>query len=217
MGPDAHVLTYPVSNWTLFNVVIFLHDPEPWLDADKMTAPATKEVVTKALKDWSPAVRDVVDRLPQDLIKWGIFDMEDDPAPTYAKGRVCIAGDAAHASSPFHGVGAAMGVEDALVLATTLDTAVAKIRDGTASSKAKAVTAAFEAFSAVRMERSQWLVRSSREMGDIYMWKYEPVGSDAAKCKAEFERRFKIIYDFDVNKMVAEAQNECGQRLKASG
>jgi 2-polyprenyl-6-methoxyphenol hydroxylase-like FAD-dependent oxidoreductase len=36
--------------------------------------------------------------------------------PTFAKGRVCLAGDAAHASTPNQGGGAGFGIEDALVL-----------------------------------------------------------------------------------------------------
>jgi 2-polyprenyl-6-methoxyphenol hydroxylase-like FAD-dependent oxidoreductase len=38
----------------------------------------------------------------------------------FAKGRVCLAGDAAHASTPNQGGGAGFGIEDALVLAEVL-------------------------------------------------------------------------------------------------
>jgi len=203
-----------VNKWTLLNVFIFLNDPEPWPDADKTTAPATRDEVVHALRDWSPAVREIVDLLPEHLTKWAIFDMAEHPAPTYARGRVCLAGDAAHASSPFHGAGACIGVEDALVLATALDTAMARVRDGSVASKARAVTTAFQTFSAVRLERSQWLVRSSREMGDIYEWRYAVTGRDAEKCKAEFERRSRRIWDFDVDKMVAQAKSVCQRWLK---
>ena len=179
-----------------------------------MTTTTTRDEVFGSLQKWSPAVREVVDRLPEEITKWGIFDMMDHPAPTYAKSRVCIAGDAAHASSPFHGVGAAMGVEDALVLATALETATARLSSGSGISKKQAITAAFEAFSAVRLERSQWLVRSSRDMGDIYMWRYAATGNDPGKTKAEFERRMKIIWDFDVDNMVKETRKECDHRMK---
>lgn len=179
-----------------------------------MTAPASRDEVVDALKDWSPHVREIVNLFPEQLTKWAIFDMGDNPAPTYARGRVCLAGDAAHASSPFHGAGACMGVEDALVIATALDTAISRIRDGSIISKRSAITSAFQTYSSIRLERSQWLVDSSREMGDIYEWRYPATGPDPEKCKAEFERRSKVIWDFDVDKMVAETNSECEQRLK---
>jgi len=37
-------------------------------------------------------------------------------APAYVNGRVCIAGDAAHAMTPWQGSGAATAIEDAVVL-----------------------------------------------------------------------------------------------------
>lgn len=63
-----------------------------------MTGPAKRGDIMRALQSWSPAVRELVGLLPETLTKWAIFDMEENPAPTYARGRVCLAGDAAHAS-----------------------------------------------------------------------------------------------------------------------
>lgn len=107
-----------------------------------------------------------------------------------------------------------MGVEDALVLAEALDTTTARVREGSIASKASAVTSAFQAFSATRLERSQWLVRSSREMGEIYQWRYAETGRDSEKIKAEFKRRSRIIWDFDVDEMVAEARKECASQME---
>lgn len=52
-----------------------------------------------------PPIRDLISKFLQKLMKWGIFDMADDPARTYARGRVAILGDTAHASTPFLGAG----------------------------------------------------------------------------------------------------------------
>jgi salicylate hydroxylase len=185
-----------------------------------MTMPAARDEVECALRDWSPAVREIVSLFPENLTKWGIFDTAEHPVPTYAGGRVCLAGDAAHATTPFHGAGAGMGVEDALVLATALEVAVASpaFRDGPAKGgKAKAIAAAFQAYSAVRLERSQWVVQSSRDMGDIYEWRYPATGRDPEKCKAEFEQRSRRLWDFDVEKMVGETKSETERQLKVTG
>ncbi|KAF2235380.1 putative salicylate hydroxylase [Viridothelium virens] len=216
MGPNAHALFFPVAQWTLSNVFIFLHDPKPWPDPHKMTLETKKSEVTSALSEWGPSIRELVRRMPEQVFKWAIFDMADHPADRYARGRVCLAGDAAHASSPFHGAGACMGVEDALVLVSVLEVALSmsKLSD---LGKAEAVGAALQAYSTVRLERSQWLVQSSREMGDIYEWRYPPTGSDPAKIKAEIESRSRNLWDFDVGRMLAEAKMECEGRLKLGG
>jgi salicylate hydroxylase len=167
-----------------------------------------------ALRQWSPSIRELVEKMPEKVFKWAMFDMADNPADTYAHGRVCLAGDAAHASTPFHGAGACMGVEDALVLVSVLETALTKAGG---SRKADVISAAFQAYSASRMERSQWLVRSSREMGDIYQWRYPATGRDPEKIKAEIESRSRRLWDFNVGKMVQDAKAECEKRLKLGG
>lgn len=211
MGPGAHVLTYPVAGWTLLNVVIFLADPNPWPDPSRLTLPGTRDEVVGALANWGPAVRGVADLLPPELLKWGIFDMAEHPAPTYARGRVCLAGDAAHASSPHLGAGAGFGVEDALALATALEEAQATLRQSREDGRAVAVAAALQAFNAVRSERTQWLVRSSREAGDLYEWVLPGIGNDIDKCKAGLAERTQKIWDFDVDEMVdgVKSQYHC--------
>ncbi|EAW07080.1 FAD binding domain protein, partial [Aspergillus clavatus NRRL 1] len=155
MGPKAHVLNFPVAMHTMMNVVAFVHDPNDWSIEGKMDVPASRDEVVAAFTDWSPAVRGMIDLLPDQLTKWAIFDTYDYPAPFYALGRVCLAGDAAHASSPHHGAGAGFGVEDALVLSTLLEEAVATLR-GRDTHRAAAVTASLQAYSEARHERSQW-------------------------------------------------------------
>ena len=196
------------------NVFIFLHDERPWPDPQRLTAPARKQEVVEMLKHWGPAIRELSEKLPEQLHKWAVFDMANHPPGTYSRGRICLAGDAAHASSPFHGAGACFGVEDALVLVTVLKKARKVLHESIESTqKRDVISAAFAAFSAVRLERCQWLVRSSREMGDIYEWRHPDTARDGEKIRAEFERRFRKVWDFDVDAMITEAQAQCEDRL----
>ncbi|EAQ86391.1 hypothetical protein CHGG_07644 [Chaetomium globosum CBS 148.51] len=211
LGPNAHTLSFPVNNGTLGYMLFAIHDADEWADPHTMTAPSTRDQVARAFQSWGPHIVEAVSLLPEKLDMYGVFDMADHPAPIYAAGRVCIAGDAAHASSPFHGVGAGMGIEDALVLVELL----AQVRDQNeagAGAGPPALTAALKTFSTVRMERTHWLVQSSRDMGNIYQWRYPDTGRDSAKIKAEFERRARKIWDFDVDGMVADAKKEYGKR-----
>ncbi|KAK3304865.1 uncharacterized protein B0T15DRAFT_437576 [Chaetomium strumarium] len=209
LGPDAHMISFPVNNAAMYNIFLAIHDPDDWLDPHAMVAPSTRAEASAALRDWGPHVAEIVNLLPEQLPKYGVFDMAENPAPAYACGRVCIAGDAAHASSPFHGAGAGMGVEDALVLAELL----AQVQNLPVAVRLRALPAALEAFSAVRRERSQWLVQSSRDMGDILQWRYPATARDSRKIKAEFQRRARKIWDFDVNGMVVEAKTEYRRRV----
>lgn len=131
-------------------------------------------------------------------MQWAIFDLGDQPAPTFYKGRVCITGDAAHATSPHHGAGAGFCIEDSAVLAELLsDEAVKDHRD---------LEAVFAAFDASRRERCQWLVKSSRWIGDCYEWRAEGVGRDFGKIEDEINRRMGIISGIDIDEVCGQAR-----------
>jgi salicylate hydroxylase len=191
-------------NGTLLNVAFFAHESSDFPDPEKMTAPATRKELEQILIGWGPHLVDIAKCFPENMVKWGIFDMDANPAPTYARGRVCLAGDAAHASSPFQGVGACIGVEDALVLCEALDTVQASSKSGDIRDQRAAIVHALQAYSQARMERGKWVVRSSREMGQMYQWRYGPTGRDAEKSKLKLERASQIIWDYDVGKMVTD-------------
>lgn len=207
-GPAAHVLTFPVAKQALMNVVAFVSDPTDWPLSRPMAQPATKSEVAAVFADWGPTVRAIIDLLPPEMDKWGVFDHLDYPAPTYSIGRVCLAGDAAHTSSPHHGAGAGIGVEDALALSVLLDSVAQGVESGTVVDKAKALEAAFASFSSVRHERSQWLVQSSREVCDIYEWKHPEFGTDMDRAHEEITRRSHRIWYFDIEGMLGELERE---------
>jgi len=212
MGPDANIVSFPVARWTLLNVFIFLHAPEPWPDAAKMVMQSSRIEIEHALKDWSPAIRNLVSLFPEEVTKWGIFHTADYPAPTYANGRVCLAGDAAHAMTPFLGIGASIGVEDALVLAEALGTAMG--HKTTAKSKADAIMGAFQAYNSIRLDRTQWVAQNSRDMGDLFQWRYPNIERDSDKIRTEFERKTEVILDLDVEKLVSETKKKTENLLE---
>ncbi|KAL9619495.1 MAG: hypothetical protein Q9160_005858 [Pyrenula sp. 1 TL-2023] len=219
LGHDAHMVSFPeakadnekINNGAAYNIFLFVHDPEDWPDSSSSEKASTRTEVQQALQGWGPHMTELMTLLPEQLSKWAIFDMADHPAPTYASGRVCIAGDAAHASTPFHGAGAGMGVEDSLVLAELLADAGA----GSTQERPQRIAAALRAYSDVRLGRTQWLVQSSRDMGDMYQWRYPLTGKDAVKIKAQFLERQRKLWDFDVNAMVGTARKAFEKQVKA--
>lgn len=116
---------------------------------------------------------------------------------------MCIAGDAAHATSPHHGAGAGFCIEDSAFLAELLSS-VDSSRD---------LPSVFETFDECRRERSQWLVQSSRWIGDCYEWLADGIGSDMAKIESEINERNGIIANFDLEGEVAQAKVDLQKRL----
>lgn len=204
-GPNAHVMHFPVAKQQLMNVVAFVPDPEEW-SRTSMTAPAQKSEVVEAFRAWSPFVRAVIDLLPEELDKWAVFDTYERPVPKYAERRVALAGDAAHASAPHHGAGAGMGVEDALALMAALTRARVDVDRGVAVGKT--LEAALKAYSKARYERSQWLVKSSRQVGWTYEWMAADIGGDMDRAFADIRDRSHQVWHFDVEAMVAEVERE---------
>ncbi|KAI8635189.1 hypothetical protein F5Y19DRAFT_2989 [Xylariaceae sp. FL1651] len=206
VGPNANLLHYPVANNAMMNVVAFVRDPQKWPDDTQTVAQGTRDDVKAAFEGWCAPVRDLIERFPDTMSKWAIFDLWEFPLPQYNKGRMCLAGDAAHASSPHHGAGAGAGIEDSLCLSTLMREVVAEVSKNPAA-KTQALAAAFQTYDAVRRTRSQWLVNSSRRVCDLHQqleW-----ADDAKMVRAEtaFEevkdRTFKI-WHFDYDAMLRE-------------
>lgn len=83
--------------------------------------------------------------------RWAIHDLPS--LATWHRGRVCLLGDAAHATSPHVGGGASLALEDAIVAARCL-------RD------VPDVESAFAAFESLRRDRVSRLVRQARRTGN---------------------------------------------------
>lgn len=71
----------------------------------------------------------------------------------------------------------------------------------------------FATFDSTRRERGEFLVRSSRFIGDCYQWRAEGVGSDFKKIEHEINTRNGIIANVDVDRMCEEAVLELAGKL----
>lgn len=208
VGPGSHVLTFPINHGQILNIVAFHTNDDDWPDYQRLTRPAKREDALKDFERFGPNVKALLKLTKPDLDVWAIFDLLDNPVPRFNKGRVSITGDAAHATSPHHGAGAGMCIEDSAVLATML--ADERVKSATD------IEAVFTAFDACRRERGQWLVQSSRFIGDAYEWRAEGVGDDIKKIENEINRRNAIIGDVDIDKLCDDALVDLGKALKQS-
>jgi salicylate hydroxylase len=118
---------------------------------------------------------------------------------------MCIIGDAAHASSPHHGAGAALCIEDAAVLASLLGHKMVRTGAG--------IKAAFVAFDRSRRARGQWVVQKSRRAGQLYELQTE-IGSNFEKMSQELSETLPTIWEFSIEDAVKQALADLGGRLK---
>lgn len=125
---------------------------------------------------------------------WALFDHP--PAPTYFKGRLCLVGDAAHASTPHQGAGAGQAIEDALVLSSLF---------GQFNSKDN-IESVIKAYDSVRRPRSQKVVTSSRMVAKIYELEDERNGFDLVKAKEALEGWYDWIWQEDLEEQIKVAE-----------
>ncbi|MGU3496689.1 FAD-dependent monooxygenase [Xanthobacteraceae bacterium A53D] len=114
LGPDAHLVTYPVQAGAAVNVVAIVRQDK---QVSRWSEPGEASDVHKAFLNWAPEVRALLEAAPGFLC-WGLYDV--DPLPRWSHGKVTLLGDAAHAMLPFLAQGAAQSIEDAAVLGQTL-------------------------------------------------------------------------------------------------
>ncbi|EUC27722.1 hypothetical protein COCCADRAFT_110947 [Bipolaris zeicola 26-R-13] len=210
-GPGAHALTFPVANNTILNVVAFVTDPDEWTAPDnKFVVPATKAEATEAFSKFNPVVQDLMALLPENLDKWAVFDTCKEPVPSYVNGRLCLAGDAAHASSPHHGAGAGCGIEDCLALAILLQ----QVSEYPKTLRPTAARVALEVYNNVRYDRSQWIMDTSRVIGEIYEYQNPECLSNHKKIAQEIHDRSHKIWDYDINAMVDDSCNQFTMAMK---
>jgi salicylate hydroxylase len=114
LGPNAHLVHYPVARGSMVNVVAVVE--EAW-DRPGWNVPGQAAEIRTHFAHWSEAARRLI-AAPASWHKYALAPL--DPAGPWIDGRTALLGDAAHAMVPFLAQGAAMAIEDAAVLAASL-------------------------------------------------------------------------------------------------
>jgi salicylate hydroxylase len=155
LGPDFHIVQYPVRGGEWLNVVAIVHgevrgDPAEWnhsANADELQA---------KLANAQAPLRDLIQALPD----WRLWALSDRPpmrsATEQAKGRIALLGDAAHPMRPYLAQGAGMAIEDAAELANVL------------AVPGRQVPAALQRYARRRWARNARVQASSIRNGEIF-------------------------------------------------
>jgi salicylate hydroxylase len=109
---------YLIRDGSLLNV-IGIAQSDAW-PHESWDTPASVAEFLALYRDFHADVTGLIERAADaQLIKWGLFVRP--PLVRWSVGRVGLLGDAAHPILPFLGLGAALAIEDAIVIARALD------------------------------------------------------------------------------------------------
>ena len=207
LGLDAHILTFPVKQGRLINVVAFTSDrsrPDPaWPSDSPWVRNASQEEMLAAFTDWGDAARVLLECIPSPTL-WALHELEE--LPGYVHGRVGLIGDAAHAMLPHQGAGAGQGLEDAWLLARLLaDPQVLASRPHSV----------LEAYDAIRRPRACRVQRTSWEAGELYELRDPVVADNEQLLGKTLAERFEWLWDHDMQSDLQQARNQLGWKVLA--
>jgi len=150
VGPNCHLVHYPLRGGEQYNVVVTFHSrqQEEWGVTD-----GSKEEVQSYFQGICPKARQLID-LPKSWKRWATADRE--PIGQWSFGRATLLGDAAHPTTQYMAQGACMALEDAVTLGEALRL------------KGNDFEKAFDLYQRARVSRTARIVLSGREMGRIY-------------------------------------------------
>jgi salicylate hydroxylase len=150
VGPNCHLVHYPLRGGEQYNVVVTFHSRqrEEWSVRE-----GSKEEVQSYFQGIVPKARQLID-LPKSWKRWATADRE--PIGQWTYGRATLLGDAAHPTTQYLAQGACMALEDAVTLGEALRVY------GNDWARALAL------YQTSRVARTARIVLSAREMGRLY-------------------------------------------------
>ena len=150
VGPNCHLVHYPLRGGEQYNVVVTFHSrqAEEW----GVTEGSAAEVQSY-FQGICPRARQLID-LPKSWKRWATADRE--PIGQWTYGRATLLGDAAHPTTQYMAQGACMAMEDGVTLGEAL-----RVCDNDWGQ-------ALDLYQRSRIARTARIVLSSREMGRIY-------------------------------------------------
>jgi salicylate hydroxylase len=155
LGPDLHVIQYPVRGGDWLNVVVIVHG-QVQRDIASWDHRANAGTVRHMLKQTCVQLQDLV----QVIGHWRLWGLSIRPpmrgAREQAQGRVALLGDAAHPMVPFLAQGAGMAIEDAQALSQAL------------ASPAADVPAALQRYAGARWQRNARVQAGALRNGEVF-------------------------------------------------
>jgi salicylate hydroxylase len=199
---DGHILTFPVKQGRIINVVAFLSDRSSdspqWPASEPWVRKTTQAQMLEDFADWGEAARTLLECIPEPTY-WALHDLAE--LPGYVYNRVVLIGDAAHAMLPHQGAGAGQGLEDAYFLARLLGDP--RLNTGN-------LDAVLKTYDQVRRPRACKVQRTSTQAGELYEMRDPEAAADEKVLAEKLETRFNWLWHHDPQTDVAQARSLLG-------
>jgi len=153
LGPDAHLVHYPLRKGSIVNVVAVID--ESWRGGDSgrpWDGVADRPAIDRAFAAWSRSTRRLL-AAASNLRAWPLYRRLS--LGSFTLGPIALVGDAAHPMVPFLAQGAAQAIEDA----GALETALSQIPD---------VREALASYSRARVRRATRVQSEALQQGRVY-------------------------------------------------
>jgi salicylate hydroxylase len=199
MGPRLSFVYYYVSGGRRLNWLALGQTGDRKRESWSQTA--SKEEVIAAFDGWYDRPKRLIEATEQPFVT-ALYDRN--PLDSWVSGRIALMGDAAHAMLPYHAQGAVQSIEDAWVLARTLELS------------ANDLPGALERFESLRYARANLMVQQSRS---AERWYHLDNPDDVAARNERFRRnndRFggdfspqqHWLYSYDADKAALGTDDE---------
>ncbi len=190
-GAGQHAVTYRIRGGVLINFVGVVEE-DGW-QGEGWDEPGDKKVLAEAFAGWAAPVTATIGAA-RACHRWALFDRQ--PLARWSDGRVTLLGDACHPMPPFQAQGAAMALEDAVVLARML------------SRQRNQPEAALKAYEAARKPRTTKVLMSARSNMGVFhrtnvatqLATYGPMAIADRLLPGFVRSRQDWIYGFDVTR-----------------
>lgn len=194
LGPERHLVHYPVSGGRKINVVAFA--PAGAFTDESWSSTATVDELLAEFAGWDPRLVELLEHASAPG-RWALLDRA--PLPRWSNGRVTLLGDAAHPMFPFFAQGAVQAIEDAAALAQCLATDLGDLE------------AALAIYEQVRLPRARRLQQLSHERKAVNHLTDGPAqrSRDAELASGDALVRSGWIYDYDAEAAAREALAQC--------
>ncbi|MBY4596934.1 3-hydroxybenzoate 6-monooxygenase [Ottowia caeni] len=150
VGPNCHLVHYPLRGGEQYNVVVTFHSrkTEEWGVTE-----GSKQEVESYFQGIASLPRQLIE-LPKSWKRWATADRE--PIDNWVFGRATLLGDAAHPTTQYMAQGACMALEDAVTLGEALRAC------------GNDWNQALQLYQKNRITRTARIVLSGREMGRLF-------------------------------------------------
>ncbi|PVH79627.1 putative salicylate hydroxylase [Cadophora sp. DSE1049] len=179
LGPNKHCVLYPVRGGEEYNLVLLRPDNLP-KGQTKVEGDLNEMKLT--FEGWDPVLTELISCIPM-VLRWKLFHHEE--LKTWTKDSVAILGDACHPTLPYQAQGAAMAVEDGVVIGHLLGLLGKDYASDPSGPPPEAFASILALYESLRKHRTTLNVSGARE--NRYMY-HLPDGPEQKRRDLELQK-----------------------------